>query len=150
MQIEMIQEWIEEVRVGSDGAAEGGCGRREERERAAGMWERGEALRGLWRVSEELAAISPQRPTYDLSDNCIVTNSSGENVPPATLRPLRPPASTPSHAEESYGTLFRRGGGGRERGSGGRRGDGNAHGVTHDWESMEVNLLSRIVLRSVE
>lgn len=26
MQIEMIQEWIEKVRVGLDGAVEGGCG----------------------------------------------------------------------------------------------------------------------------
>lgn len=31
MQIEMIQEWIEKVRVGSGGAAEGGCGSGEER-----------------------------------------------------------------------------------------------------------------------
>lgn len=31
MQIEMIQEWIEKVRVGSDGAAEGGYGSGEER-----------------------------------------------------------------------------------------------------------------------
>lgn len=31
MQIEMIQEWIEKVRVGSDGAVEGGYGSGEER-----------------------------------------------------------------------------------------------------------------------
>lgn len=62
MQIEMIQEWIEKVRVGLDGAAEGGCGSSEER----GLQECGNETRwdeacgeGCW-GSEELAAISPK------------------------------------------------------------------------------------------
>jgi len=60
MQIEMIQEWIEKVRVGLDGAAQGGCGSGEE-----GLlcdcgnetrWY--EACGEGWQSPEELAVIS--------------------------------------------------------------------------------------------
>lgn len=54
MQIEMIQEWIEKVRVGLDGASEGGCGSGEERV----LWEWDGLVWGLWWGSEELAVIS--------------------------------------------------------------------------------------------
>lgn len=61
MQIEMIQEWIEKVRVGLDGAVEGGCGSGKKKR---GLEECGNEMRGYeacgegWQGSEEFAVIS--------------------------------------------------------------------------------------------
>lgn len=74
MQIEMIQEWIEKVRAGSDGAV-GGCGS-DEQKGAAGIWERAEVAQGFpgraFEVRQELAVITRATTGGALKDGLAV------------------------------------------------------------------------------